>query len=651
MAFATWEDLFRKKPEVVEGMEDVARQSFPNKLPTDYPEGLTAAQIDAINADPKLNQSLNQGLSQKAPVVEPVMAGVKPTHADNFGTLVGGPRTPDEILPPATTGSRELVPVSKTRDIVTTAKTIPFDEATRMDKIMEYVKNSKAAQVAGKLAKPIAGIGTAMSVGSGIQNVKEGEYGNALGDTAGVGSGIAALTGHPAASLALGATDLGIKGGMSMGKRQAETGVDENGYNFDPNVGVPSDSPAPIMLGQNKSTEQLPGPLQGPYDPNRVPPPVPAAAPATGPTPSKVSAPRESSEPDYRKMYQGLLDISNEGSINTVAKMKEVQDKANRDKGIADFAKGANLVQSGALGLSKHTKAPDISTANEIQDGFKKTADDKVKQYKDLTDQEKNDPNSPASQRMRSIAEPMLAKLGMKLPNTMSFNEVEKNFPMFTKMFDSHERSQDRKTLAREKALDRKQASVDADTKGEVASDRDYAKKYNEWTGGDRNKGVQAVQKLEEIASQMEKDTGPIQSGGGRAAAFLHDSLRDRSAIQRRDLAHQTAYDALKATFPGNISDGERKALAETYYNDKLDNKANAKMMRQKIQTIKNNINDADKKASYFEKNKKSLKGFTYSKDSPYSPISDEKSKAGTIVNIKGKRYRVGSDGDSLEEI
>lgn len=189
-------------------------------------------------------------------------------------------------------------------------------------------------------------------------------------------------------------------------------------------------------------------------------------APATDDTPMGVppgnpsshtpagSVPPSSKSP-FQAMGQAMMDASHGDTMNTVAALKDAQDKSNKEKGLNDLNKAASMIQAGAQGISKNAKTPDISESNKFWDEQNKQADQKVQQFKDLTEQEKNDPNSAASNKMRAISQPMLAKIGIKLPSNMSFNEIEKNFPMFTKMYDVQQQTEARREAAHESALNR----------------------------------------------------------------------------------------------------------------------------------------------------------------------------------------------------
>lgn len=153
-----------------------------------------------------------------------------------------------------------------------------------------------------------------------------------------------------------------------------------------------------------------------------------------------------------------------------------------------------------------------------------------------------------------------------------------------------------------------KKASQAGLTEGQKAVDRDYAKQYNQFSGKGRENASHAILQLEEMAEELENDSGFFAAGGGRASS-LDDVFRDRDSIRRRDGTRNFANTTLRELFPGALSDAEREAAAKEYYNDALSNADNAKIIRSKVGQLKNALTSETDKASYFQNNK-SLAGY-----------------------------------------
>lgn len=146
-------------------------------------------------------------------------------------------------------------------------------------------------------------------------------------------------------------------------------------------------------------------------------------------------------------------------------------------------------------------------------------------------------------------------------------------------------------------------------TEGQKAIDKDYAKDYNDLTGGGEVSANNAIKKLKDLRNNMARDKGIIQSGGGPISGSLPDFMRTQGSISQRDNIVSVANSALKATFGGQLSDGERKALANEFYNDKLSNEENLKVIDRKIAELESGLANQKKKAAYFESNQ-SLSGY-----------------------------------------
>lgn len=170
-------------------------------------------------------------------------------------------------------------------------------------------------------------------------------------------------------------------------------------------------------------------------------------------------------------------------------------------------------------------------------------------------------------------------------------------------------------------------------TPGQKKVDEEYAKDYNKLTGKGLNNAEAAITKLEELATEMENDSSGlsfIEDGGTQLP--IPDMLRSKDAIRRRSQTRNAANTTLKELFGGQLSDAEREAAAEEYYNDSLGNEDNAKILRAKIADLKRNRDTEIAKAKYYEQHG-TLKGYTGTK--PPSPVVPVPTKT-----INGKTYQ-----------
>ena len=173
--------------------------------------------------------------------------------------------------------------------------------------------------------------------------------------------------------------------------------------------------------------------------------------------------------------------------------------------------------------------------------------------------------------------------------------------------------------------------------------DADYAVRYNDFVSKGANNAANSIAKMERLAAEMEADTGFIEkAGGGRISSVLPDFLRARDSIRRRDEARNYANVTLKELFGGQLSDAEREAAAKEYYNDALDNKANAAILRQKIKELKDNYNIQMQQAAYFERFG-TLKGF--------KPILERQNQTEGLAQKPSRKIRIQAPNGSIKLI
>lgn len=192
------------------------------------------------------------------------------------------------------------------------------------------------------------------------------------------------------------------------------------------------------------------------------------------------------------------------------------------------------------------------------------------------------------------------SKMANELAGAMGYKGV----PITATQFKSFSPIMEKKYEIEQKRIESQRSRADKHkeglTAGRIQADKDYGKDYNDFTGGGEVKAQDAIEKLKSFKKQMSVDNGLFQAGGGPISGSLPDMLRTQSSIAQRDNIVSTANSALKATFGGQLSDGERKALANEFYNDKLSNAENLKIIDQKIKELENGLGVQRNKASHF---------------------------------------------------
>ncbi len=146
--------------------------------------------------------------------------------------------------------------------------------------------------------------------------------------------------------------------------------------------------------------------------------------------------------------------------------------------------------------------------------------------------------------------------------------------------------------------------------KAREAVDKAFAKEYSDFVLKGKESAAQSINMLEGYVDQLEAQKDDIfQAGGGAISSRLPDAMRSSESIKLRDDITGIAMQGLKDVFGGAISDGERKALAATFYNDKLPPNENISILKRKLQTLKDTYANKLAMAQHYE-NTGTLEGF-----------------------------------------
>lgn len=368
---------------------------------------------------------------------------------------------------------------------------------------------------------------------------------------------------------------------------------------------------------------------------------------ADSPIPQQATAPT----PDVKDYISQKFNLGDYSTANRQKLVDEAGGSDWRDKTSAVLAslgaafQGGNSVQAAQNALDRSAKAK-----GERINQFDKSRDAMLQEHtvgRNLQREgAEDDGNSMESKLAQTLAKKMVPTMNFE---GMSATKINSQIPSLKGIYEGELKRMDIQSRDRDRAA----MLGFKGREGQVAVDKDYAKDYNDFIGGGRDKAINAIKKLEDFYSEIEKDQGLFQSGGGPVKGSLPDSVRSQTSIARRDNTVSVANSALKGTFGSQLSDGERKALANEFYNDRLGNAENLKIMRRKINELKDSYIANQAKADYFQKNKQSLRGFQppATRNRLFDESGGSAHSPGDIVKVKGTSYRVGADGDTLEEI
>lgn len=151
-------------------------------------------------------------------------------------------------------------------------------------------------------------------------------------------------------------------------------------------------------------------------------------------------------------------------------------------------------------------------------------------------------------------------------------------------------------------------------SKAYEALDRDYVKKYNDWTTEGRpmfEKNRTLLQKSLDKLRNVKGDGSNISGRGvGFANKYFDGLMREEDSLTTQSDVEQAAIGGLKATMGGGqITDDERKAYLSKVYDPKLSVKSNISKIESELQALEERAAAEDAKARYFEENG-TLSGF-----------------------------------------
>jgi hypothetical protein len=350
---------------------------------------------------------------------------------------------------------------------------------------------------------------------------------------------------------------------------------------------TPSPHPTPTPIEQPKGM----GPLADPndYKPSILMPVIQKQAEM------QAAMPEEESDPSYvannvfsksNPLPPSVQEINPGFTDNTVENLRGLQEKSEADQRAAAYAKAFNMIGSGMLGKKANTVV-DTSASDKLADTFADLSKNKIKNFQDRGDKENDDPNSAASVGMRHFAKPMMAKLGIKIPDNMSYNQMAKMSPMLVSMFNSQENREARiesAKLQREgMQLQREQMRQDKKDKMSQPSD----KQISGLTDLDN-----ALSALDSIESQKDKfDTGPVSNVQNKLAGMIGVDDSKKSAFKAQVGDQLAQY--IKSISGAAVSDQERAFLLQnlpTMADNDATFKAKLHIVKSRLQTNKANF-------------------------------------------------------------
>jgi len=139
-------------------------------------------------------------------------------------------------------------------------------------------------------------------------------------------------------------------------------------------------------------------------------------------------------------------------------------------------------------------------------------------------------------------------------------------------------------------------------TVGQQETDKKYAPEFLKWTQGGRYDAIKGISQLEEALSTLK--SGKNVTGG--AVNYLPKQMQPMAnslAVSTREKVEEVVQRNLRVILGAQFTEKEGVRLIERAYNDKLDEKENAKRVRRLINQIKKAAAAKDSAADYYNKN------------------------------------------------
>lgn len=392
----------------------------------------------------------------------------------------------------------------------------------------------------------------------------------------------------------------------------------------------PIDPPTPVshiplspeMLGlsmpPNSSTNLLPVSTK----PSAISSEIPLAKTDSVKAPASVAESEEESDPAaVSNLFSKKSPVVDQSPLpvgfteNTVEGLRKAQEDANQQQRMGILRKSANSIASGLIAQGSHSQSGGEEEANKIQDELTSMGHNKVKQFQDRGEKEKDDPNSSASVNMREFARPMMQKLGIKMPENMSYSQMEKVSPMIIKMYEGQEarqaRSDDLKFKYAQLAAEKAAKNSSALTDGQKAVDKDFAKHYNEWQATGKPTFQKNLKRLEDAKKSLEKASFGTS---GRVVGALPNMVRSEESKRIQQDVQAAAQASLKATLGSQFTEQEGVRIMNMAYDPTLSPKENIRKIDMAIDEIKAAAQSNDDRSKVFE-SKGTLAGYSGSRD------------------------------------
>lgn len=262
--------------------------------------------------------------------------------------------------------------------------------------------------------------------------------------------------------------------------------------------------------------------------------------------------------------------------------------------------------------------------------------DYKQKLLKNASAQDLYDPNSAVSKFTNEMA----LKLGYKIPQGLSAGQLKDAGIDIDKMM-MYKEARDLKAKEKEEKLNLSPAQKSADMA--------FGKEFNTFIQGGEAKARSGIQALKEIRDRLGKEnlTGAVQ---GSLPDWLRSVITPGSK-SAQDVVDKTTVESLRQILGAQFTEQEGERIKKLSYDPKLPEKENIKKLDTTIKLLEKQLQDKVNAINHYSEygtisnykpaiKQEAAQELTTNNVSKYTP--------GTVLKVKGKKYKVDADGDTL---
>ena len=203
-----------------------------------------------------------------------------------------------------------------------------------------------------------------------------------------------------------------------------------------------------------------------------------------------------------------------------------------------------------------------------------------------------------------------------------------------TKKFQNSQLDLTRQGLAiKQQIADAKASAGPGETKGQEALNKDFGKKYAEWTSNGRASADTNIKKLQEVYDELNALPENEKNSDDRFIGRAYDVFQPEEKIQRREKVRSAAQEALRATLGAQFTEKEGETIMARAYDPRLSPKANMERIKTVLDERIQARDEKNRQSGEFEKTG-SLNNYKPepSKISANSTISKVAAPAGMIT-------------------